>query len=54
MTEMEMVRDLRRVVAHAAGNAGRNREKVKAEIRGELVSAVKEKFGMGTWNADPA
>ena len=32
MTEMEMVRELRRVVAAAAGQAGGNREKVKAEI----------------------
>ena len=40
MTEMEMVRDLRRVVASVAGKAGGNREKVKAEIRAELVSTV--------------
>ena len=53
MTEMEMVKELRRVVAHVAGNAGGNREKVKAEIRGELVSAVKERFGMGTWISGP-
>ena len=49
MTEMEMVRELRRVVAHSAGNVGGNREKVKSQIRDELVSLVKEKFGMGTW-----
>ena len=45
MTEMEMVRELRRVVASVAGQAGGNREKVKAEIRAQLVSAVKERFG---------
>ena len=44
MTEMEMVRELRRVVA-AAGQVGGNREKVKAEIRARLVSTVKERFG---------
>ena len=32
MTEMEMVRELRRVVAKAVGQAGGNREKMKAEI----------------------
>ena len=37
MTEMEMVRELRRVVAAAAGLASGNREKVKAEIRAQLV-----------------
>ena len=40
-----MVRELRRVVAEAAGQADGNREKVKAEIRAQLVSTVKEKFG---------
>ena len=45
MTEMEMVRELRRVVAAAAGQVGGNREKVKAEIRARLVSTVKERFG---------
>ena len=50
MTEMEMVRELRRVVAGAAGQVGGNREKVKAGIRQELVDAVKEKFGLGTWS----
>ena len=45
MTEMEMVRDLRHVVASVAGKAGGNREKLKAEIRAELVSTVKERFG---------
>ncbi len=50
MTEMEMVRELRRVVAEAAGQAAGNREKVKAGIRQELVDAVKEKFGLGTWS----
>ena len=40
MTEMEMVRELRRVVAAAAGQTGGNREKVQAEIRAELVSTV--------------
>ena len=40
MTETEMVRDLRRVVASVAGKAGGNREKLKAEIRAELVSTV--------------
>ena len=42
---MEMVQDLRRVVAHMAGQAGGNRDKIKAETRAELVSAVKERFG---------
>ena len=50
MTEMEMLKELRSVVAHMAGSTGGNREKVKAEIRGELVSAVKERFGLGTWS----
>ncbi len=45
MTEMEMVRELRRVVAETVGQAGGNREKLKAEIRAQLVSAVKERFG---------
>ena len=45
MTEMEMVRELRRVVAEAVGQAGGNREKLKSEIRAQLVSAVKERFG---------
>ena len=45
-----MVRELRRMVAETAGQAGGNREKVKAEIREELVAAVKERFGMGTWS----
>ena len=45
MTEMEMVRELRRVVAHMAGQAGGNREKIKAEVRAELASAIKERFG---------
>ena len=40
MTEMEMLKELRNVVAAAAGN----REKVKAEIRAQLVSTVKERF----------
>ena len=35
MTEMEMVRELRRVVAESAGQVGGNREKVKAEIRAQ-------------------
>ena len=48
MTEMEMVREFRRVVAKAAGQAGGNREKVKAEIRVQLVSTVKERFGRRT------
>ena len=43
MTEMEMVKELRRVVAAMAGQAGGNREAVKAEIRTELVSMVKER-----------
>ena len=34
MTEMEMVKELRRVVAHVAGSAGSNREKVKANCAG--------------------
>ena len=37
--------ELLRVVAHMAGQAGGNREKVKAEIRAQLVSTVKERFG---------
>ena len=40
-----MVREPRNVVAEAAGQAGGNREKLKAEIRAQLVSAVKERFG---------
>ena len=49
MTEMEMLKELmlkelRNVVASVAGQAGGNREKVKAEIRAELVSTVKERF----------
>ena len=51
MTEMEMVQELRRIVASVAGQAGGNREKVKAGIREELVDAVKEKFGLGTWSS---
>ena len=47
MTEMEMLKELRNVVASIAGQAGGNREAVKAEIRQELVSAVKERFGLG-------
>ena len=47
MTEMEMLKELRKVVASIAGQAGGNREAVKAEIRQELVSAVKERFGLG-------
>jgi hypothetical protein len=49
MTEMEMVRELRRVIAETVGQAGGNREKVKAKVREELVSVVKERFGRGTW-----
>ena len=45
MTEMEMVKELRRVVSSAAGQAGGNREKVKAGIRAKLVSTAKERFG---------
>ena len=45
MTEMEMFKELRNVVAAAAGQAGGNREAVKAEIRAELVSTIKERFG---------
>ena len=45
MTEMEMVRDLRRVVASVADKAGGNREKLKAEIRAELVSTVLDGHG---------
>ena len=51
MTEMEMLKELRNVVASIAGQAGGNREKVKAGIRQELVDAVKEKFGLGTWSS---
>ena len=49
MTEMEMLRELRSIVAHMVGSTGGNREKVKSELREELVSAVKERFGLGTW-----
>ena len=45
MTEMEMVRELRRVVALVAGQTGGNMEKLKAEIRAQLVSMVQERFG---------
>ena len=45
MTEMEMLKELRKVVASIAGQAGGNREAVKAEIRAELVSTIKERFG---------
>ena len=45
MTEMEMVRELRRVVAQVVGQAGGNREHLKAAIRAELVEMVKERFG---------
>ena len=45
MTEMEMVREFRRVIGEAAGQARGNREKVKAEILEELVSTIKERFG---------
>ena len=40
-----MVRELRRVVAAAVGQAGGNREKLKAEICAQLVSMVQERFG---------
>ena len=50
MTEMEMVQELRRMVASVAGQAGGNREKLKAETREELVSAVKDRFGLGTFS----
>ena len=42
MTEMEMLKELGNVVDAVAGQAGGNREKVKAGIRRELVDAVKE------------
>ena len=45
MTEMEMLKELRKVVASIAGQAGGNREAVKAEVRAELVSTIKERFG---------
>ena len=45
MTEMEMLKELRKVVASIAGQAGGNREAVKAEIRAELVGTIKERFG---------
>ena len=32
------------MVTAAAGQAGANREKVKADIRAQLVSTVKERF----------
>ena len=50
MTEMEMLKELRNVVASVAGQAGGNREKLKAEIRDQLVSTVQERFGLGTWS----
>ncbi len=49
MTEMEMVKELRRVVASVAGQAAGNLEKVKEGIRQDLVDTVNEKFGLGTW-----
>ena len=45
ITEMEMLKELRNVVASTAGQAGGNREAVKAEILAELVSTIKERFG---------
>ena len=45
MTEMEMLKELRNVVASIAGQAGGNREAVKAKIRAEMVSTIKERFG---------
>ena len=51
MTEMEMVRELRRVVAMVAqqdrrqGRAVGNIDQSKAKVRADLVSAVKERFG---------
>ncbi len=51
MTEMEMVRELRRVVAMVAqqdrrnGRAVGNIDQCKAKVRADLVSAVKERFG---------
>ena len=45
MTEMEMLKELRNVVAETVGQAGGNREKLKAEICAELVSTIKERFG---------
>ena len=49
MTEMEMLKELRNVVAAAIGpNTGGNREKRKQEVRQELVDTVKERFGLGT------
>ena len=51
MTEMEMLKELRNVVAAAIGpNTGGNQEQRKRQVRQELVDAVKEKFGLGTWS----
>lgn len=44
MTKMEIVKELRILVARVAGQAGGNREQVKAEIREELVAGVKKQF----------
>ena len=45
MTEMEMLRELRRVVAQAVGQTRGNREVLKAAVREKLVEMVKERFG---------
>ena len=51
MTEMQMLKELRSVVAAAIGpNTGGNREQRKGEVRQELVDVVKERFGLGTWS----
>ena len=56
MTEMEMLKALRMVIAKVAtddrrsGKVQGRYENVKAEVRQELVDAVQEKFGLGTWS----
>ena len=56
MTEMEMLKVLRAVVAKVAGQnleGGKFhgiREAAKAEVRQDLVDAVKERFGLGAWS----
>ena len=52
MTEMEMLKELRIVVAKVAGAGGfqGSPEPAKAQVRQDLVDAVKERFGLGTWS----
>ena len=52
MTEMEMLKELRIVVAKVAmgGRFQGAPEPAKAQVRQDLVNAVKERFGLGTWS----